>query len=176
MEHTINQPPSVSGGPDHFNALLADEAGALLMSCLAVPRWVNDVMSGRPFASVEAAVQVASASAEQLSEEEVEAALARHPRIGEPAGADHDADFSAREQAGVDPADDAFAVALDAGNRDYEDKFDRVFLIRAAGRSPDEILAEMHRRLDNSADVEAREVVEQLREIAVIRLAQVIAA
>ena len=67
--------------------------------------------------------------------EELHAALDRHPRIGERAGAGHDAEFSAREQGNVDHGDDAVITALATGNRAYEERFGHVFLIRASGRS-----------------------------------------
>ena len=46
------------------------------------------------------------------------------------------------------------------GNRAYEERFDRVFLIRAAGRDADEILAELERRLGNDDATERDETVE----------------
>ena len=90
----------------------------------------------------------------ELDDDELEAALARHPRIGERAGAGHDAAFSAREQSGVDRSDADVAARLADGNRAYEERFDRVFLIRAAGRDAAEILAELERRLDNDDETE----------------------
>ena len=99
------------------------------------------------------------------------AALAGHPRIGERASApEHHAELSRREQSGVDPADREVAAALAAGNAAYEKRFDRVFLIRAAGRSASEILAELRRRLANDDEAERAETVDQLREIALLRL------
>ena len=47
---------------------------------------------------------------------------------------------------------------------------DQVFLIRAAGRSPAEVLAELRRRLRNDPGAEQREVAEQLRPITRLRL------
>lgn len=161
---------SVSG----FNALAAEEAASLLRSCLDVTRWVDDVLAGRPYVSASAVIERAAGSAATLTPDEVEAALARHPRIGERAGAGHDKAFSEAEQSGVDHGDDASATALAEGNAAYERRFDRVFLIRAAGRSSDEILAELRRRLDNSDDDELAEVTRQLGEIALLRLEQVI--
>ena len=52
--------------------------------------------------------------------DELAAALARHPRIGERAGAGHDAAHSSREQAGVDHGDSDVTARLAAGNRAYE--------------------------------------------------------
>ena len=153
-----------------FNRLSADEARGLLRTCLDVPRWVDELEGGRPYAGWPALRVAAEESAAALTDGELVAALARHPRIGERAGADHDAQHSEREQAGVDPADDEVARRLAAGNAAYERRFDRVFLVRAAGRSAGEILAELDRRLDNDDEAERDETVRQLGEIAVRRL------
>jgi multidrug resistance efflux pump len=51
--------------------------------------------------------------------------------------------------------------------------FDRVFLIRAAGRDSHEILAELERRLGNDDAAERAETVRQLGEIMLLRLRQV---
>ena len=59
-----------------------------------------------------------------------------------------------------------------AGNAAYEQRFDRVFLIRAAGRSAEEILAELDRRLENDDATERAETVDNLRQITALRLEQ----
>jgi 2-oxo-4-hydroxy-4-carboxy-5-ureidoimidazoline decarboxylase len=82
--------------------------------------------------------------------------------------------MSRSEQAGVDPADQEIATALAEGNRAYEEKFGRVFLIRAAGRTAPEILAALHERLNHTAEEEDAIVAQQLREIALLRLEGVI--
>ena len=61
-------------------------------------------------------------------------------------------------------------AAIVAGNREYEERFGHVYLIRAAGRSPDEMLAELRRRLGNDEDAERAEVVEQLAQITELRV------
>ena len=92
----------------------------------------------------------------QLTDEELEAALSGHPRIGERADAGARRRPLGGEQAGVDPAAGDTAARLAAGNAAYEERFGRVFLIRAAGRDADEILAELDRRLGNDDDDRAR--------------------
>lgn len=157
-----------------FNALPAAEATRQLLTCLAVPRWAQEVADGRPYADMAALTAAAeAAAAAELSETELTAALARHPRIGERAASGHDTAFSAREQAGVDP-DDEIGARIAAGNAEYEQRYGRVFLIRAAGRSAPEILAELSRRLGNDEPAERAETVTQLREIAVRRLGDVV--
>ena len=157
-----------------FNALPEAEATRRLLTCLAVPRWATEVAGGRPYPDLAALSARAGAAAAELSDAELASALDRHPRIGERAGAGHDAEFSRREQARVDHGDPAVTAALSEGNREYEKRFDRVFLIRAAGRSSAEILAELRRRLENDDQAERAETVAQLREIALHRLKDVI--
>jgi len=97
--------------------------------------------------------------------------MAEHPRIGEkPRGTSRAAGFSRSEQASSDANDADLAAALAEGNRVYEERFDRVFLIRAAGRTRQEILTELHRRVDLDGDTEAAIVGSELRDIALIRL------
>ena len=67
-------------------------------------------------------------------------------------------------------ADDETRAALDEGNRAYEERFDHVFLIRASGRSSEEMLAELRRRLGNDEEAERAEVIEQLAQITALRV------
>jgi len=136
-----------------------------LLSCLSVPRWADDVLAGEPYADRDAAVARADEAARALTDEELDQALSGHPRIGERGGAQ-----SAREQAGVDPAAGDTAARLAAGNAAYEARFGRVFLIRAAGRDAEAILAELDRRLGNDDATERAETVDNLRQIALLRL------
>ena len=159
---------------DGFNALPEAEATRRLLTCLNVPRWAAEVAGGRRYPDYAALAAQAEASAAQLSDAELSAALDGHPRIGERAGAGHDAEFSAQEQAQVDHADAEVMAALAEGNREYEQRFGRVFLIRAAGRSASEVLAEVRRRLGNDDETERAEAVAALREIALLRLKDVV--
>jgi 2-oxo-4-hydroxy-4-carboxy-5-ureidoimidazoline decarboxylase len=158
---------------DGFNALPDAEATRRMLTCLSVPRWAAEVAGGRPYADYAALAAQAEASAAQLSDDELSAALNGHPRIGERAGAGQDAEFSAREQAQVDRDDAAVMAALADGNREYEQRFGRVFLIRAACRNSGEIMAELRRRLSNDDETERADTVAALREIALLRLKDV---
>ena len=155
---------------EELNTLPEAAARERLAECLDVERWVDAILVGRPYAETGALMNVAATAAGSLSDDELESALARHPRIGERAGAGHDLAHSAREQAGVDRDDADVTERLATGNRAYEARFDRVFLIRAAGRDAEEILAELTRRLGNDDETEREETVTQLREIALLRL------
>ncbi|WP_270887165.1 2-oxo-4-hydroxy-4-carboxy-5-ureidoimidazoline decarboxylase [Pedococcus sp. 5OH_020] len=161
-------------GLPEFNDLDEDTARERLAACLPVPRWVQEVLDGRPYAGWPVLEQHAAAAAAVLSDDELDAALAGHPRIGErPSSPEHEAELSTREQSGVDVADPEVAAALADGNAAYESRFDRVFIIRAAGRSAPEVLEELRRRLRNDEATERRETVHELRDIALLRLREV---
>ena len=138
-----------------------------LLASLAVPRWVEDVASRAPYATLVDLLAVASAEATPLAPEEIEQAIAHHPRIGEkPKGEGTSQAFSRAEQGDATELADELA----AGNAAYEERFGRVFIIRAAGRSRSEILAELHRRMELDDAIELQVVGEQLRDIALLRL------
>jgi len=156
---------------DAFNSAGRSEAIALLRSCLEIPRWYAALVDGRPYASVGDLVAAGATAASPFTVDEVDGALAQHPRIGErPAGSGAEASMSRAEQAGVDPSDAAVAAALVEGNRAYEQRFGTVFLIRAAGRSAAEILEALNERLGHTDAEEQPVVADQLREIALLRL------
>ncbi|MGW9114260.1 2-oxo-4-hydroxy-4-carboxy-5-ureidoimidazoline decarboxylase [Microbacterium sp. NPDC055683] len=158
---------------DQFNSAPGDEAAAIAKVWADVPAWVDSLVAGRPYASVDALVDAASTAAATWGRAELDAALAQHPRIGSsPTGASAEAAASRREQASMAGASDDVASRMAGGNAAYEARFGRVFLIRAAGRSPEEMLAALDRRLGNDDETEAREACAQLAEIAVLRIRQ----
>jgi len=156
---------------DEFNTADAAVAASVVGVWAAIPAWVDAIIVGRPYGSVDALAARAAALASEWGRAELDAALAHHPRIGQrPAGAGAEAAASRREQAAMTDAASAVTAAIAAGNAAYEERFGRVFLIRAAGRSPEEILAELERRLGNDGETEVAEAVGQLAEIALLRL------
>ena len=151
----------------------ADDLRERLTACLHVPRWVDEVVARGPYGDIEELLEVAYAAATPLTPAEVDQALADHPRIGErPAGEGQAQRFSRSEQQSSDSDDPDLARALAEGNRAYEEKFGRVFLIRAAGRTRTEILAELQRRLALDPDTEIGIVATELRDIAMLRIPQ----
>lgn len=142
-----------------------------LRTALGVERWVAEVAAAAPFADLDELLAVADRAATPLAPGEIEEALSHHPRIGERAsGSGAAAQHSAREQSSADAADPVLAARMADGNAAYEERFGRIFLIRALGRSRAEILDELHRRLQLDDASELAVVGEQLREIALLRL------
>lgn len=142
-----------------------------LRAALSAERWVAEVYAGGPYADLDALLEAAADAASPLTPADVEEALASHPRIGEKVAAGASgAEHSQREQASHDADDPHLAERLAVGNVAYEQRFRRIFLIRALGRSRAEIVAELERRLTLDDAEELDIVGGQLREIAILRL------
>lgn len=142
-----------------------------LTAALGVQRWVDEVAAQAPYASLDDLVGRGDAAAATLTDAELDEAVGYHPRIGERASGDGTAQrLSAAEQGGLQRSSEGAAAEVARGNAVYEQRFGRVFLIRAAGRSTDEIAAELQRRLKSTPDDEAAEAKKQLRQIAALRL------
>ena len=172
---SVEERSSTSSGPpirlSEFNRLSPEVADQLLRPCLDIDRWISALVDHRPYGSVDELMQTARTAADPFTEEEVEAALAHHPRIGQRAeGGSAEAALSRSEQAGL-TVDEDVQRRLREGNEAYEERFGRVFLIRAAGRSAEEILAALESRLTNDEETERAIVADQLRQIALLRLA-----
>lgn len=141
-----------------------------LAASLGVQRWVEQVAAGAPYESRDALV-AAGESAAELTDAELDEAVAHHPRIGERAAGTGTAQrLSDGEQSALGAEDAALDAAIAQGNAEYEARFGRVFLIRAVGRTKREILDELRRRLANDPATEAEEAKTQLRQIAVLRM------
>jgi 2-oxo-4-hydroxy-4-carboxy-5-ureidoimidazoline decarboxylase len=152
-----------------FDALARAEAAELLGPCCASARWVREVVSGRPYGSLRRVIAASDDVLADLSWADIAEALAAHPRIGDRVtGTDRESAWSRQEQSGA--ADSTVAEQLLAGNIAYESRFGHVFLICATGRSPQVMLAELRRRLDNTTEAERAVVRAELREIVRLRL------
>jgi OHCU decarboxylase len=151
-----------------FNELKKKEAiGALLLVCHS-RKWATQVAAGRPYENVDSLLVAADKTWMALEPQDWLEALDAHPRIGERGG--KSAEFSKQEQAGVGNAGQDVHAAIAAGNAEYEERFGHVFLISAAGRSADEILAALTDRLGNDPDTELRVAAEEHRRITRLRI------
>ena len=96
-------------------------------------------------------------------------AFASHPRIGQThaTATAQSLAWSAGEQG---TPDERAKAALAVGNARYEERFGRIFIVCATGKTPVEMLAILEGRLANEPEVEMMEAAEQQRQITQIRL------
>jgi 2-oxo-4-hydroxy-4-carboxy-5-ureidoimidazoline decarboxylase len=152
-----------------------DPSDDQLRACCAADVWLSRMSQARPFPSARAALDLSDQIVLGLDDAALDQALAAHARIGERRlGSSTEDRWSRSEQAG------ALAVATDVqerlaeGNRRYEERFGHVFLIRAAGRSAEEMLAALERRLGHDDDTERDVVRRELAEIVRLRLLKLV--
>jgi len=100
-------------------------------------------------------------------------AFAAHPRIGErkaTRATARSAAWSRSEQASINDAPEQLLDELAEGNAAYEKKFGFPYIVCATGRTADELLAILQRRLRCERAGELREAAEQQRQITQLRL------
>ena len=148
-----------------LNALPAGDAVEVLLGCCSVPGWARRVADGRPFATIDDLLAAADAAWAARGPDELAAAMAGHPRIGERGLSAQ----SRLEQSGVG-SDAGTIQALRDANAGYEDRFGHVFLICATGRGPDEILAELRRRMAHDPATELEVAAAEIGKINALRL------
>lgn len=162
-----------------FNQLPLQQATEILRNCVQISSWGENIVEHRPFIDSENLYNYAKQQTDTWTWQQISEALGNHPRIGEKKAIqslnEREQQFSKNEQSNVNLTN-AVQDALCRGNIDYEHKFGFIFLIRALGRSTEEILAELNRRLNNTPEQEQLEVKDQLSQIALLRLKQEVTA
>ena len=127
----------------------------------------------RPIPSVFELSEAADRVWSTMEESDWMEAFACHPRIGERKAAHASAKsaaWSSQEQSSAGSAESDVLEELARGNALYEQRFGFTYIVCATGKSADEMLAILNRRLTSDRDAELREAAEQQRQITQIRL------
>ena len=157
---------------DRFNALSSAEAEDQLYATFADRTWAGEVASGRPYRDIDQMLDAAEVAWTKLKPGDWLRAFAAHPRIGESGG--HAPATSEREQSGVRQASGRTLAVLAEENRRYEARFGHVFLIAARGRSADDILHALRRRMSNDPVTELEVAATEQRRITRLRLLEML--
>ncbi len=157
-----------------WNSLDQDAAAKAILPCCGSRAWAAKLAALRPIADEATLLAESTTVWQALPEDAWQEAFDSHPRIGEQkAQKDATAESlkaSAKEQSVALSADEAAKLALKEANRRYEQRFGRIFIICASGRSAHEILAALEARMNNDDATELREAAEQQRQITALRL------
>lgn len=153
----------------------ADEPEAIrqLLHCCAAQRWAQALTAQRPLLNEEALFHAGDTVWATMQEPDWMDAFAAHPRIGErkaAAASAESAAWSSQEQSSVDTAQTQLLRLLAEANARYEDTFGFTYIVCATGKSAEQMLDILKRRLGNTREAELREAAEQQRQITQIRL------
>ena len=172
-----------SAGMRYLRAMPDPELEAALRSCCGSDAWVaamRDERTTNPaaFASLDALKRRAAAVWNALATKDWDEAFRAHPRIGErKAEATQSAaaqGWSAKEQASVDTATQDIKDELKKTNLAYEEKFARIYIVCATGKTADEMLAIAKERMQSDPETELRRAVEEQRRITDLRLEKLV--
>jgi len=144
-----------------------------MIACCAARRWANAMVALRPIAGVLELSEAADRIWATMEESDWMEAFAAHPRIGDrkPAHATaKSAAWSTQEQSSTNEAAEKVLAELAEGNALYEQRFGFTYIVCATGKSADEMLEILKRRLKSDRATELREAAEQQRQITQIRL------
>ena len=159
---------------ERWNQLTPEMAEQEILACCGSAIWARQMAGRRPIVEEAALIRASDEIWAGLGQADRQEAFSKHPRIGErkaPAGApEKSAAWSAQEQQGVAAAQDLVLQELARANREYEQRFGRVFIVCATGKSADETLRILRRRLHNDEATELREAAEEQRKITNLRL------
>ena len=157
-----------------WNGLTPEEAVQEILACCGSVAWARALAARRPLAHETSLIEASEEIWSRLGPQDWMEAFARHPRIGEraapPVASPQSAAWSAQEQRKVAVSGEPVQAALVEANREYEQRFGRVFIVCASGKSATEILEILRRRLQNDAATELREAAEEQRKITNLRL------
>ena len=157
-----------------WNSLDPATAAREALPCCGSQAWAATLASRRPIADEASLMDASTSIWLALPEEAWQEAFDSHPRIGQTHAQTHATEeslrWSALEQRTALSEDDAARLALEEANRRYEQKFGRIFIVCATGKTSAEMLAILEARMRNDAATELREAAEQQRQITQLRL------
>jgi 2-oxo-4-hydroxy-4-carboxy-5-ureidoimidazoline decarboxylase len=157
-----------------WNSLDPGAAALEALPCCGSHAWSCALASMRPIADEPSLLEISSSIWLALPEEAWQEAFNSHPRIGQThaqtRATEESLRWSAQEQRMTLPEDDGTKLALEQANRRYEQKFGRIFIVCANGRTSSEIIKMLETRMQNNAATELREAAEQQRQITQLRL------
>lgn len=157
-----------------WNELATAEAAREILPCCGSQRWAHALARLRPLTDAEALLAQSDEIWWQLDPADWSEAFSSHPRIGEKKAPESatakSADWSRQEQGGVACSSESIQEQLKRANDDYEQRFGRIYIVCASGKSVEEMLAILYRRLENDEASELREAAEQQRQITQLRL------
>jgi allantoicase len=158
-----------------LNGMAADDARAALRRCNGSRVWSEMMTRARPFEDAAQLLRQGERIWFSLGEADHREAFAAHPKIGEAkVPASGDAMWSTAEQRDAAAAAQQTLARLADANREYEAKNGFIFIVCATGRTADEMLADLEKRLRNPAADELRTAAEEQAKITRLRLTKLI--
>ena len=160
---------------EELNSLQEEDCRKALFSCCGSTKWVEEMLSYRPFPSKEDLQDKAGTLFKGCNHEDWLEAFSHHARLGgrKKPGKSESEDLSQwekQEQAGTAMAKDALLDKLGEANIEYKNKFGFIFLLCATGKSAAVMLESIYERLPNELNNELFIAMEEQNKITKLRI------
>jgi 2-oxo-4-hydroxy-4-carboxy-5-ureidoimidazoline decarboxylase len=168
----MSQQHPVNAILEAWNRLEPSYATETILPCNGSVAWAIGMVNARPFETLEDLYAASDTVWLGLTPSNWQQAFDSHPRIGEhkaKAATERSLKWSEGEQSAA-AIDATTEEKLAAANKQYEQKFGRIFIVCASGKTAAEMLAILTARLANDAATELKDAAEQQRQITQLRL------
>jgi len=159
---------------DQLNVLDEKELYKAFEKCCGSSQWVMGMMNARPFTSKHNLLREADLIWEVCQVVDGLEAFEHHPRIGDRSKLEEKfastKEWASNEQSGVDKAPANIIDQLAKANEEYFDKFGYIFIVCATGKSAQEMLNIILKRIPNDADKEIKIAMAEQHKITKLRL------
>ena len=155
---------------DEFNGLDAEQCKALLMTVCHSSVWVEQMLVGRPFASIEAVFSGAAEIWKQAGDADILQAFEGHAKIGDLSALRDKYSAASAEQGQVAEAQETVLQELMFLNQQYEKNNGFIFIVCATGKSAQEMLELLKKRIDNNTEDELKNGAIEQAKITQLRL------
>ncbi|HEY6413748.1 MAG TPA: 2-oxo-4-hydroxy-4-carboxy-5-ureidoimidazoline decarboxylase [Edaphobacter sp.] len=157
-----------------WNSLDAESATREILPCCGSQAWAAALTTNRPLANEAELLAASNAIWLSLPETAWQEAFDSHPRIGQKhaqtQATEESLRWSSQEQQAALSEDASAKLAMEEANHRYEQRFGRIFIVCASGKSASEILSILEARMNNDPQTELHEAAEQQRQITQLRL------
>jgi 2-oxo-4-hydroxy-4-carboxy-5-ureidoimidazoline decarboxylase len=159
---------------EELNHLKKDEAHEIFMNCCTAEKWVELMVSSRPFSNFEELNTVSDQHFAKLEESDWLQAFDGHPKIGDVSSLKEKykstKKLASGEQSGMSEADEKVIEEMASLNQRYLEQNGFIFIVCASGKSASEMLSIIKSRIDNNRETELKIASEEQIKITKIRL------
>ena len=156
---------------DHFSL---EKKKELLLQCCGSSAWITRMLAEPAFEDLVDIMEVAEEKWYECNEADWLEAFEHHPQIGDVNSLKEKfastKEWVSAEQSGVNSASQNILQQLTDTNKKYRERFGYIFIVCATGRSAEEMLGLIQRRMNNSPEEEIKIAMAEQNKITKLRL------
>lgn len=157
-----------------FNDLPLQQLKNEFFKCCGSSSWVEKMIASKPFSDLEDLMMKADRAWTSTNEIDLLESFSHHPKIGDLKSLEKKfastKALAGSEQAAVQSASQTTIEQLAEGNMLYENKFGFIFIVCATGKSADEMLSLLKKRINNDRSTELKIAAGEQQKIIQLRI------